>query len=77
MQFEDAAFVSQNIMDGETGDVLFFAEDGKKISHVALKIADNKIIHARGMIKINSLQKNDPLYDADLISDFVAVKTFL
>ncbi len=77
MQFEDAAFVGENINDGLAGDLLFFAEDGNRITHVALKLDDNKIIHARGLVKFNSLEKDNNLYDETLIRDFVAVKSFL
>lgn len=76
-QFEDAQPVSENINDGRPGDLLFFAEDGKKISHVAVRLEDNKIVHSRGMVRINSLNEKEALYDASLIRDFVAVKTFL
>lgn len=77
MQFDDAKTVSENFLDGRVGDLLFFAENGKTISHVALKLDDNQIIHARGMVKINSLNENDEHFDESLINTFIAVKTLL
>ena len=77
MQFDDAKSVSENILDGRAGDLLFFAENGKTISHVALKLENSEIIHARGMVRINGLQKNHEHFDESLINTFVAVKTFL
>jgi len=76
MQFEDARMVSENFLDGSPGDLLFFAENGKRITHVAMKLTENEIIHARGRVRINSLDKNSELFDNTLIDTFVAVKTF-
>ncbi|MCB0282856.1 MAG: C40 family peptidase [Calditrichaeota bacterium] len=77
MQFEDAMPVSTDPLKGGPGDLLFFAEKGDRITHVGLKLADQKLIHARGMIRINSLEKGKPDFDQTLLDHFVAVKTFL
>ena len=76
MQFEDAKMVSENFLDGTPGDLLFFAENGDRITHVAIKLNNNEIIHARGRVKINSLDRNSEQFDLKLINTFVAVKTF-
>lgn len=76
MQFEDARPVSKNFLDGKAGDLLFFAESGDTITHVALKLNDHKIMHARGMVKINNLDENSEYFDKQLKNTFVAVKTF-
>ncbi|KAA3611144.1 MAG: peptidoglycan endopeptidase [Calditrichaeota bacterium] len=77
MQFEDAVLVSENPLDGQVGDLLFFAEEGNRITHVAVKLSDSEIIHARGMVRINSLIPGGKDFDKSLLDDFVAVKTFL
>lgn len=77
MQFDDAKFVSDNPLDGQPGDLLFFAENGDRITHVGLKLEKQKIIHARGMVRINSLVQDDADFDPTLIKHFVAVKSFL
>ncbi len=77
MQFDDAKFISKEFLKAQTGDLCFFSEDSKNISHVAFYMDEGKVLHARGMIKINSLQKNDNDFDAELLSTFVAVKSFL
>lgn len=77
MQFEDAVLVSENPLDGNPGDLLFFAEKGERITHVGVKLEDQKLIHARGMIRINSLEKGKADFDKTLIDHFVAVKSFL
>ena len=50
----------------EKGDLLFFgrmAEGKEKITHVAIYMGDGKIIHATGEVKIESLKKDDALYN--------------
>ncbi len=76
MQFEDAKFVSENPLDGQPGDLLFFAEEGNRITHVGVKLENDQIIHARGMIRVNSLHPDGKDFDKSLIDDFVVVKTF-
>jgi gamma-D-glutamyl-L-lysine dipeptidyl-peptidase len=76
MQFEDTKFVSENPLDGQPGDLLFFTEEGNRITHVGVKLENEKIIHARGMIRINSLASDGKDFDKSLLDDFVAVKSF-
>lgn len=50
----------------QKADLLFFgrmAEGKEKITHVAMYLGDGRIIHATGEVKIESLKKDDPLYN--------------
>ncbi|MBD3225163.1 MAG: hypothetical protein GF313_10570 [Caldithrix sp.] len=77
MQFEDAYAVGEHITDGQPGDLLFFSEKKDKITHVGFALGQGRILHARGKIKINSLIEGRVDFDAQLVEDFVAVKTFI
>ncbi|WP_423129610.1 NlpC/P60 family protein [Gaoshiqia sp. Z1-71] len=44
----------------EPGDLLFFGRSKERVSHVALYIGTGKYIHASGMVRINSLNPQDP-----------------
>ncbi len=77
MQFEDARPVSRNPLQGRPGDLMFFAEAGERITHVGFVLADGKLLHARGMVRINSLTKSDPDYDESLLKDFVEIRSYL
>lgn len=77
MQFEDAKSVSKDPFNAGGGDLCFFSENGEKITHVGLCIGGGKVLHARGMVKINSLNKADTDFDEELFSTFVEVKSFL
>ncbi len=76
MQFEDSKPVSKNPADAQPGDLYFFSEDGQKITHVAIALGNKKFIHARGMVQINSLDESEPDFMADLLKNFVEVRTF-
>lgn len=41
--------------DALPGDLLFFAKDHEKISHVGLLLEDNKVIHASGSVRIDGM----------------------
>lgn len=76
MQFEDARIVSRDPSKADIGDLMYFAESGEKITHVGISLGNNEIIHARGMIRINSLNSQAEYYSKQLQESFVAVKTF-
>ncbi len=76
MQFEDAAFISNDPLTAQKGDLYFFAENGEKITHLGIALGNGKIIHARGMVKINSLLESDPDFDPLLLKDFVEVRSY-
>ncbi len=77
MQSDDAQFISNNYLDGQKGDLYFFSENSKKISHVGICLGSGRVLHARGMVRINSLNKNALNYDEKLFANFTTVKSFL
>ena len=52
--------------------LLFFAENDK-ICHVGVYDKDLKFIHCSGMVKYNSLDKEDELFDKKLMDKFVGI----
>ena len=44
-------------MYAQTGDLAFFINENKKIHHVGILLADDKIIHAAGKVRIDSLDE--------------------
>ncbi len=76
MQFEDAKPVSENHLKAQPGDLYFFAENGEKITHVGIALGQGKIIHARGLVRINSLHEPDDAFSPQLLKDFVAIRTY-
>ncbi len=76
MQFEDGRKVSGSPQEGQPGDMIFFAESGDKITHVGFCLGEGKVLHARGMVRVNSLQEDDPLFSAELLSDFAGIRSY-
>lgn len=76
MQFEDAASISKDPLAAQEGDLYFFAESGDRITHVGIALGAGKIIHARGMVKVNSLSEGDPDFDPLLLKDLVEVRSY-
>ena len=75
MQFEDSKFVSNNPFDAKKGDFFFFGDDKNIVDHVGIALGDARIIHARGMVRINSLDKTVVDYDPKLDETLIAVST--
>jgi len=46
-----------------TGDLLFFGPTPERITHVAMYLDDQRFIHSDGLVHINSLDPDDPLYN--------------
>lgn len=77
MQFEDGRKVSDNPLKGQPGDMMFFAESSDKITHVGFCLGEGKLIHARGMVRINSLREGDPCFSKELQENFVGIRSYL
>lgn len=60
------------------GDLLFFGsyrDDGsERITHVAMYLGNNKIIHAAGRVKIESLNPEDPDFANDRYDSFIRAR---
>lgn len=52
------------------GDLLFFAEGRGRVAHVGVALADGCYAHARGWVRVNSLEEHSPLYDSGLRRQF-------
>jgi cell wall-associated NlpC family hydrolase len=76
MQHQEATFVSDKPENARKGDLYFFSEDGSKITHVGIVSNPNRMIHARGMVRQNSLIRSDEDFCEDLQYTFVDVRTF-
>jgi gamma-D-glutamyl-L-lysine dipeptidyl-peptidase len=75
MQRDATKETSKNISDALEGDLLFFGDDKIKVDHVGIALGDDGIIHARGMVKINSLNKSADNYDIKLDETLIAITT--
>jgi cell wall-associated NlpC family hydrolase len=76
MQHRDGKFVSDQPGEAEPGDLYFFSDTGSKITHVGMATGAGRIIHARGMVKENSLIHDETIFNEKLYSSFVDVRTF-
>lgn len=45
----------ESLREARQGDLAFFANDAGKVSHVGIVLAENKIIHASGKVRIDQL----------------------
>lgn len=77
MQFDDATPVSDDPSQGMPGDLMFFSESGSKVTHMGFCLGDGQLLHARGMVRINSLVKGENLFDQNLLQDFTGIRSFL
>jgi hypothetical protein len=76
MQYRQAVPVSNDPQRANTGDLCFFAEQPEKISHVGIALGAGKIIHARGMVGVNSISRGAADFRKDLADSFVEVRTY-
>jgi len=49
------------------GDLVFFRDRGLRMDHVALVLGDGWFVHASGMVRVNSLQTDNPFCDNGLL----------
>jgi cell wall-associated NlpC family hydrolase len=53
------------------GDLLFFSSGGGRVGHVGIWVGGGHFAHARGVVRINSLDPKNPLCDKELMAQFV------
>jgi SH3-like domain-containing protein len=73
MQQKNCKFISNDPLDAQAGDLIFFGEDKMKVDHVGIALGEGKIIHARGRVRINSCIKSQPDYSQKLEETIIAV----
>lgn len=61
----DCGEVVYFVQEAQPGDLAFFSNENGNIVHVGIVLADEKIIHASGKVRIDSLD-NEGIFNADL-----------
>jgi len=56
----------------QAGDLLFFGRNAQRVTHVGLYMGNGKYIHSSGLVRINSLDPNDPSFSDALFKRLVA-----
>lgn len=54
----------------QPGDLACFARPGERVSHVGLCTGGSTFLHARGWVRLGSLDPSSPLYDSELSGQF-------
>lgn len=68
--------VSNNHLDAEPGDLLFFARTPERISHVAIAVNNKRFIHASGWVKYNSLLETESDFSKSHLQTFVSINRY-
>lgn len=55
--------IEDSFQNLNTGDLLFFGKTIHRITHVAIFLSNGMYIHAEGLVKMNSLYQNHPLFN--------------
>jgi len=61
----------KNITSLRPGDLLFFGRSAQRVTHVGLYMGNGRFIHSSGMVRINSLDPNDPVFSETLLKKLV------
>ena len=57
---------------GRAGDLIFFGPRRGRMTHVGVLIGASQFAHARGRVRVNSVDPDNPLYDSALATGFRA-----
>jgi hypothetical protein len=76
MQHRDAKLLSDEPLMAQPGDLYFFSDQGESITHVGIALGNGKILHARGLVRLNSLKEADKNYSGELHHTLVAIGTY-
>jgi cell wall-associated NlpC family hydrolase len=56
----------------QPGDLLFFGRNAQRVTHVGLYMGNGRFIHSSGLVRINSLNPDDPAYNDVLFKKLVS-----
>ena len=56
----------------EPGDLLFFGRNAQRVTHVGMYMENGRYIHSSGLVRINSLDPNDPKFNLTARKSLVA-----
>ncbi len=76
MQYRDSSFVSDDYSKAQAGDLYFFGKNKENVDHIGIALGDAKMVHATGMIQINSLNSEDSGFSPKSKDKFLSVKTY-
>ena len=68
--------LSINYHDAQPADLLFFGSTPDKVTHVAISLGNERFIHARGWVRLNSFKKTDADFNHDLLNTFISVNRY-
>ena len=75
VQHVDIKKISDNPFDAQKGDLYFFGDDKINVDHVGIALGNGKIIHSRGMVRINSFDNKHPDFSQQLKDTLMAVSS--
>ena len=52
--------------DPGEGDLVFFSADGRRMHHVGVGLGGGFFLHARGMVRVATMDESNPLWDREL-----------
>ena len=58
-----------------SGDLVFFGPPGAPAAHVGILIGDGAYVHARGRVRVNSLDPGNVLYDRELSDQLRGIRS--
>lgn len=56
------------------GDLVFFGLQGKPAAHVGILLGGGYFVHARGIVRINSIVPGNPLFDQALMAQYRGIR---
>jgi len=56
------------------GDLVFFKNRAGRVAHVGLSLGGGYFVQSRGIVRVSSMDENNPLYDKELHGTFAGVR---
>ena len=62
--------IGKDYTKAQKGDLLFFSNSKGRVNHIGIYLGEGRFIHSSGMVKVNGLNSDDPLYDESYLKRF-------
>jgi len=67
--------IGEDYNEAEKGDLVFFDNGKGTVSHIGIYLGDGRFIHSSGIVRINSLNSDDPKHNKGLRKRYMHVRS--
>ena len=67
--------IGTDYSEAKKGDLVFFSNSNGRVNHIGIYLGEGRFIHSSGIVQVNGLKSDDPLYKEQLLNRYMHVRS--